>query len=301
MVLYKCDICNKEFKLRGDFKRHQNRKFPCLNLNPSESKRIHEKSTTEEGFREFESKRESKKNKSKTDNQCFYCKKFYSTSSNLHKHINNVCKIKKNHDKEKEDIYLNLLDDMNNLKDKVNDLEKENNQLKTNSKQTINNTINNTTNNIKLVSFGDEDLDIIPKDIIKQALDYGLKSIPVFTKYLHFNKNSPENHNIYINNIRNKFIMVYKKDNWNLTNQDDILGKLIDFKTDFLAGKFEEYKEDLPNSTLRKFDLFLDQQYEDDVINDVKDELKLILYNNRKLPLKTKQELELIDGDLLVK
>ena len=92
-----------------------------------------------------------------------------------------------------------------------------------------------------------------------------------------------------------------KKNNWNLTNQDDILGKLIDFKTDFLAEKFDEYKNDLPSSTLKKFDRFLDQQYEDDVINDIKDELKLILYNNRKLPLKTKQELELINDDLLIK
>ena len=144
-------------------------------------------------------------------------------------------------------------------------------------------------------------MDIIPQDIIKQALNYGFKSIPVFTKYLHFNKNNPENHNIYISNLKNKFVMVYKKDDWNLTNQDDILGKLIDFKTDFLAEKFDEYKNDLPSSTLRKFDRFLDEQYEDDVINDIKDELKLILYNNRKLPLKTKQELELIDDDLLVK
>ena len=37
--------------------------------------------------------------------------------------------------------------------------------------------------------------------------------------------------------------MVYKGDDWNLTNQDDILGKLIDFKTGFLAEKFDEYKE----------------------------------------------------------
>ena len=78
---------------------------------------------------------------------------------------------------------------------------------------------------------------------------------------------------------------------WNLTNQDDILGKLIDFKTDFLAEKFDEYKDDLPKATLRKFDRFLDKQCEDDVINNIKEELKLILYNNRKLPLEKKKEL----------
>ena len=47
MVLYKCDICDKEFKLRGDFKRHKNRKFPCTKTVHSVHKYTHPKSTTE--------------------------------------------------------------------------------------------------------------------------------------------------------------------------------------------------------------------------------------------------------------
>ena len=303
MVEYKCNTCGKIFKHKGTYLRHQNRKFPCSKLNHLESQMNHKKSDTCEQKNENESFLESQEKSlnKKVIHVCNWCNKEFSTNSNMNRHIKSYCKVKKSNEQEKELIYTQLLQQLEEQNEQNKKLINENKQLKNNSKQTINNTINNTTHNIKLVSFGDEDLNIIPEDIIKQALNYGFKSVPVFTKYLHFNKNKPENHNIYINNMKNKFVMVYKKDDWNLTNQDDILGKLIDFKTDFLADKFEEYKNDLPESTLRKFDRFLDEQYEDDVINDIKDELKLILYNNRKLPLKTKQELELIDDDLLVK
>ena len=44
MVLYKCDRCEKEFKYKNDFRRHINRKNPCIKMNHNESFLNHEKS-----------------------------------------------------------------------------------------------------------------------------------------------------------------------------------------------------------------------------------------------------------------
>jgi hypothetical protein len=61
MFEFKCDKCDKEFKLKTDLQRHLNRKNPCDIVNPN--------------------------------NECEYCQKSYSSRSNLNKHIK-ACKEK---------------------------------------------------------------------------------------------------------------------------------------------------------------------------------------------------------------
>jgi len=271
MSNYKCDTCEKVFNRKYNFDRHKNRKIPCkfsTKKGTQKSTKIHQNTP-----------------KSTEIYKCNYCQNEFSRSDSLNRHLKTRCKVKIQSELEKEAIFQDLLKKVEQLE---HQLESKNLEL------TINNTINNnSTNNIKLVAFGKEDMSFVVKEVTQKILGFGFQSIPIFTKYLHFNNNKPEYHNIYISNMKNKFVMVYDGDKWNLTN-DDILGKLIDFKTDFLAEKFDEYQDDLPEPTLRKFARFLNEQYEDDVINEIKDELKLILYNNRNLPLETKQQLGLI-------
>ena len=209
MVLYKCDRCGKLFYHFGNYTRHIERKYPCSKMNLTESKNSPKKSNTVYDLKNIESVDESKKNNSKkstTPYQCFYCKKYYSSNSNMNKHMNKVCKVKIEHDNEKEDIYKKLLDDMNKLQSKVYNLEKENKELKSSmtisNAKTVNNTINNNTinNTFKLTAFGKEDLSFIVDEASKKILHKGFRSIPVLTKYTHFNKNKPEFHNIYISN-----------------------------------------------------------------------------------------------------
>ena len=70
-----------------------------------------------------------------------------------------------------------------------------------------------------------------------------------------------------------------------------ILDDLLNIKSDFLIEQFDQYKDELDESTLRKFGRFMNQQHEDFAINEIKKELKLILYNNRNIPLETKKKL----------
>lgn len=77
--------------------------------------------------------------------------------------------------------------------------------------------------------------------------------------------------------------MVYDGDKWNLTNQNDTIDDLIDTNEVVIEQKLEEWLEngkEYPN-IMKKFNRYLEKKEKDAVINKVKEEIKLILYNNR--------------------
>ena len=47
---------------------------------------------------------------------------------------------------------------------------------------------------------------------MKTIFHKGFKSVENLTKSLHFDKNRPENHNIYISNIKDNYVMMYDGD-----------------------------------------------------------------------------------------
>ena len=83
------------------------------------------------------------------------------------------------------------------LKIKGNSVDKIiNNTTNNNSNNTIN---NNLTCNIKIQAYGNEDLhEIISEKMIQYLFKKCRMSIQYLTKYVHFNKNKPQFHNIYI-------------------------------------------------------------------------------------------------------
>ena len=76
-----------------------------------------------------------------------------------------------------------------------------------------NNTIN-VQNNIKLLSYSDTDRShLTDKDILK-CLKHSNFCIPHLIEKVHFDINKPENHNIYISNLKNKYVMIYDGNKW---------------------------------------------------------------------------------------
>ena len=62
-------------------------------------------------------------------------------------------------------------------------------------------------------------------------------------------------------------------------------------KTDMLNKKFDELVDQLDEFTIRKFNRFLDQKDDDAIINSIKKDLKLMMYNKRKIVENTKNQL----------
>ena len=79
--------------------------------------------------------------------------------------------------------------------------------------------------------------------------------------------------------------MVYDGNKWNLSNQNETIDELIDKNEVVIEQKLEEWVEngrEYPE-IMKKFNRYLEKKEKDDVINKVKEEIKLVLFNNRKV------------------
>lgn len=255
----------------------------------------------------------------KNTKECQFCKKSIS-ASNFSKHLK-VCKNKKEQEKGKIQIYEDVYSEIKEAKERISMLENENKQLRqqigqTNSNnkkiiinntknKTINKTINNNTQNntqnntfnnyeIKLLAFGKEDYTQISDAEYKFIINKGFKSLEELVRCIHFNDKRPENHNIYISNMRDNNANVYDGQQWIKANRKETIDQLYQDKKEILEEKFDELVNELPEHSITKFNRFLNDQQDDDISNKIKYELKLRLYNNKNIPTKTKKKLGLL-------
>ena len=86
--------------------------------------------------------------------------------------------------------------------------------------------------------------------------------------------------------------MVKNGTDWVLRNRDDVINTIFENKRDFLVEKHNDMKElygDKQKNLVRKFETFdREIDFEDDKKSDIFNDIKLILYNGRKMPLKTR-------------
>ena len=254
MVSYNCEKCYKVFDLKGDYKRHINRKNPCKIIPPkltnqppkiNEEKMIYD---TNSNICPHQNLHQNIYNEKK--NQCNYCWKFFSRQDSLNRHLEHRCKIKKEQDNVKEQIFKQLLEEMQiikkqneELKDKMNHMETITNINKKINNGTINTNShnnNNNTINIQLVAYGKENYDKLTDKEYQIIINKGFKSVQEMVKSLHFNKNRPENHNIYISNIRDNYVMIFDGNKWELRNRQETIEELYITKKDILVDKFDE-------------------------------------------------------------
>ena len=93
--------------------------------------------------------------------------------------------------------------------------------------------------------------------------------------------------------------MMYDGNDWKLMNRENCLQDMYDDKCDYLVEKFEQLEGKLDESTLKRFGNFLSRKDDDKIIEQTKREIKLILYNNRKIPEETRKLLKLGDDDMI--
>ena len=288
MTKYICKHCGKEFSQKCHYTNHMNRKIPCK-ISAPKSTELAPKCTDEKNDKE-----------SKEDNiKCNYCGAIFTRGSSLTRHINDRCKVKKENDTKMENLMERLIkiEEENklmkeNFGKEIEELRKENSKYKKIINNTQNNNIqNNNTININLVPYGQEDLSYITKKDYQKIFTRANMSVPAFVEHVHFNKNKPENHNVYISNMRADYGLMYDGEQWAIHNKEDLLDNMYEDKTVILLDQFEQQYDSLDEQTKRMFERFVKRHEKDDdkLKTIVKKELQQILYNKRKMASETKK------------
>ena len=254
MVKYTCETCKKDFDRKCNYISHLNRKYPCKSP----------VSGAETGTTVLKMA------------PCKYCDKTFKRNAERNRHYK-ICKCKKEADlkNEMDDKYLALEKKLEKLNSKV-----------------VNNNINITnTNNITLLPYGKSDLSHITNEDYRKIINTDgschlrkCSSLPLLIEKIHYSKEKPENRNIYIKNIKEKYVVKWDGTKWCLEDSNDALDDMFIDGMDIFYQKTGEWKNDSSyQDAIKSFDKFLEiQESDNELINVIKQRLKLLLYNNRE-------------------
>jgi hypothetical protein len=276
MVVYNCEACIFSTEIKQHYQRHLTTNKHLL------TQKVNPKSTL--GKPEVNPKGKKGKNIDVESSHvitlqnkyvCKYCDTLFSCKQSMYRHIKYTCH--KNKDEDLKEL-VRLL----NIK-----LEKQGKQIESQARQIeklmgkleINGSFNTTNiQNITLLSYKDTDTSHI-KDIdyincIKKVCLCVIKLI----EKIHFNPDKPENKNIYISNMKDKYLLVYEKDNWVLKNKNREIDKLYEEKELMLEEWLEEHKDPELQAF---FDKYLNNKKNTETIDMINEELRLMMYNKR--------------------
>jgi len=227
----------------------------------------------------------------------------------MDRHIKSFCKVKnekdqrdneiqkKNDDREK--IYEQLLHNQIEMQKQITALQQENNELKQKyespapksvQNNTNNGVINNNcnVNNIYLVGYGKEDMSKIDRSDLLKGIKMGFNSTLKLIDTIHFNPKYPEFHNVYISSMKNKYAMMYDGADWTLVMKDELIDKMYDHKRNYIEENMDDFLDSLTRSQINALHRWLDAADDHPYIDKIKNDIKLLLYNKRKMVLNNK-------------
>jgi len=271
MVNYNCPNCNKEFKKKSNFIDHvERKKKPCIAYKAEFAPDCTNSAPISTKLAPECTKSNIKNDNIKSNYMCNFCNLIFTRSTTLKRHLIDRCKIRKEENKEKEEILQLLLSQNEEFKVQNGELKKrieflEKNQFaelvkshkshKTTKINTINNTsisnINNGIINNITIEFNKEDLDKIDNTVFYNAfLKLTGAQVPSgIIEGIHFNEKFKEYNNVYISdNARNK-ALIYKNGDWSLTNADELVSGLLDKAIIFSENRLEKLENDINEKT----------------------------------------------------
>ena len=201
--------------------------------------------------------------------ECKYCEKSLSSYKSLWRHYK-ICEEKQKDEEEKQKL-LDLVDLLNKQ------IEKKDKQIDELIKKTgINvgtqNIQNQINQEIKILAYNETDISHLTDSDYLKCIKHANFCIPNLIKKIHFNPTKPENHNIYISNLKNNYVMIYNGNKWLIRDRDDSIQDIIDKNEGIIEQKIEEWIEngkDYPD-IMKKFNKYLEKKENDRVLNKIK-------------------------------
>jgi hypothetical protein len=260
---YNCNLCNKEFTRKANLDRHLDT-TKCKSLNLTNNP---------------------------TNTQPLYTPMYIYSPVPVY-----VENIKQN------EFYRQLENTNKELEEKNKKLEEEIKKLGKKLKKTETQTkmvnINDNNTIINMVPYGQEDtskdLDLILSIIWGESMN----AIPELIKRIHFNKNHPEWHNIYVPCKKNTDLMVYTG-KWETKTINEMVKKIYEDKKKFIIDNKDLFYNDLTPPEQGLYDNWVNksmaletnisneaQKY----VNGIHRAIKNTLFDNKQLTLDTKKK-----------
>jgi len=275
-MIYECTECHFCTHLLYNFNRH--------NTTPKHLAKIESQSKNNQKST-FEQPKVNPQIKKKSEHVCKYCHKEFSFKQSMYKHIKYTCPKNKDEDLKELVRLMNL-----QIEQQKQELKQKDKQIETQSKQMerlmnkleIHGSFNTTNiqNNIQLLSFKDTDMSHLTDRDYAFCIKHVNFCVKNLIEKIHFNPAKPENMNIYISNLKDKYLMVYENGNWNIKNK-----KELDFLYEQKEMMLEEWihEQDKYPELKEKFIQYVHNKDNDETLNMIKDEIKLMMYNKRAL------------------
>jgi len=281
-----CNTCRKTFTTSVNLQIHMNRKKPCIS--PELAALIPKK---------------------KYKFKCERCEQTFQTNQNLTVHLNKKkpCEIKEPTPEEMElrllfeklkEEHLHQKEENEDLKVKIDKLENQPNINTTNNVQNNNNTINNN-NNVTINVYGKENTSHITDAMYISCFELFNKSVEKLISLKHFSSQMQENHNFYISNMRDAYMMIYNTKKWNVANKDVVFKDMYyKAKGDLFDAWDRLCQKKAVSNTLRTiYPKFIIDDLDDERDEMFKkascDKIACMAYNNRDFPMKIKKEMDL--------
>ena len=284
-----CKTCNKNYKSKQSLWNHKNKYHKDIYTQKSS-----ELLKTSSNLLKTSSDKQIKKL------NCNNCEKIFSRIDNLKRH-KLKCNKNKSEQISKDETIDNLqkqLDDVKktlmeiiNKKCKIHPktLQKINKQLNIDNNGIINEnngTINNNNITYNIIGLGYENLtDVFSKKEKLKILKHKYCSLPHLVEYTHFNDKYPQFKNILITNTQNKLAYKYdiKSKQFIAINKDELLEDVVDARMCDISSFYEELEEELDTKTKEILDKVKDKIENEPSYKELKkQDIKLIIYNNRK-------------------
>ena len=224
---------------------------------------------------------------------CKYCGKAYKYSQGLSKHIKYTCK--KNKDEDLRELVKLLNERMKTMEDNhketqillKREIKKRDKEIvrrdkqitKLSKKLQINNgnIITNNYHNITLLDYKNTDVSHLTHDDYIQSIKRVNHCVKTLTEKIHYNPKKPENMNIYISNLKNDYVTMYENGEWILKKG---IEDIYDHK-EILLEEWIENEQDKYPELRDKFEKYLHNKEDDNILNNIKQEIRLMMYNKK--------------------
>ena len=279
MPTYECKCCNFSTLLKSNYSnhlktnKHISKSHPKVNIESTQSQPI----VIPESTSLF---------------ACKYCEQKFKFKQSMYRHIKYSCTKNKTEDLTELVRLLNLQLEQQKTEFQYQ-IQSQTKQIDTQSKQIeklmekleINNTYNTNSNNtinvtnINLLNYKDTDTSHLTNNDYKKCLEQASRCVLKLIEKVHFNPEKPENMNIYISNMKNNYMMMYKENKWNLVKKEE-MDSVYNHKEDLIIEWFNLNKDP---ELMKYFERFIDLKEDKPTAEAVQEEYKLMLFNNRTL------------------